>query len=237
MGEGMGNEAQLMPFISSANISCGYHAGNTDSIKKTIELALEHNVAIGAHPGYDDKINFGRVSQMVSLLEMAELIAEQMYVFERIALPLGARFHHVKLHGALYNDCAKDAALSKIFIQTIQAIDPDLIIYGLSGSHTITQAKILGQPFANEVFADRTYQQDGSLTPRYLDHAMIEDAHEACAQVLKIIFDQKVDTAHGSPISIEANTICVHGDGANAIEIVTALHESLKNNSIEIKYV
>ena len=237
MGEGMGNEAELMPFISSANISCGYHAGNTDSIKKTIELALEHNVAIGAHPGYDDKINFGRVSQMVSLLEMAELIAEQMYVFERIALPLGARLHHVKLHGALYNDCAKDAALSKIFIQTIQAIDPDLIIYGLSGSHTITQAKILGQPFANEVFADRTYQQDGSLTPRYLDHAMIEDAQEACAQVLKIIFDQKVDTAHGSPISIEANTICVHGDGANAIEIVTALHQSLKNNSIEIKYV
>ena len=237
MGEGMGNEAELMPFISSANISCGYHAGNTDSIKKTIELALEHNVAIGVHPGYDDKINFGRVSQMVSLLEMAELIAEQMYVFERIALPLGAQLHHVKLHGALYNDCAKDAALSKIFIQTIQAIDPDLIIYGLSGSHTITQAKILGQPFANEVFADRTYQQDGSLTPRYLDHAMIEDAHEACAQVLKIIFDQKVDTAHGSPISIEANTICVHGDGANAIEIVTALHESLKNNSIEIKYV
>ena len=237
MGEGMGNEAEIMPLISSANISCGYHAGNTDSIKKTIELALKNNVAIGAHPGYDDKINFGRVSQMVSLLEMAELIAEQMYVFERIALPLGVSLHHVKLHGALYNDCAKDAALSKIFIQTIQAIDPDLIIYGLSGSHTITQAKILGQPFANEVFADRTYQQDGSLTPRYLDHAMIEDAQEACAQVLKIIFDQKVDTAHGSPINIEANTICVHGDGANAIEIVTALHESLKNNSIEIKYV
>ncbi len=237
MGEGMGNEAELMPLISSANISCGYHAGNTDSIKKTIELALKHNVAIGAHPGYDDKINFGRVSQMVSLLEMAELIAEQMYVFERIALPLGARLHHVKLHGALYNDCAKDAALSKIFIQTIQAIDPDLIIYGLSGSHTITQAKILGQPFANEVFADRTYQQDGSLTPRYLDHAMIDDAEEACAQVLKIIFDQKVDTAHGTPIDIEANTVCVHGDGPHAFDIATALHQSLKNNAIEIKHV
>lgn len=237
MGEGMGNEAALMPFISSANISCGFHAGNTDSIKKTIELALEHNVAIGAHPGYADKINFGRISQMISLLELAELIAEQMYVFERIAMPLGARLHHVKLHGALYNDCAKDASLSKIFIQTIQAIDPDIIIYGLSGSHTITQAKIMGQPCANEVFADRTYQQDGQLTPRYLDHAMIEDTNEACEQVLKIIFDKKVDTVHGTPINLEANTVCLHGDGSNAIPIATALHQCLKNNAIEIKHV
>jgi len=237
MGEGMGNEAALMPFISSANISCGFHAGNTDTIKKTIELALQHNVAIGAHPGYADKINFGRISQMVSLLELAELIAEQMYVFERIALPLGASLHHVKLHGALYNDCAKDASLSKIFIQTIQAIYPDIIIYGLSGSQTITQAKIMGQPFANEVFADRTYQQDGQLTPRYLDHAMIEDTNEACEQVLKIIFDKKVATVHGTPINIEASTVCLHGDGPNAIEIATALHQCLKNNAIEIKHV
>ena len=237
MGEGMGNEAELMPFISSANISCGFHAGNSDSIKKTIELALKHQVAIGAHPGYADKVNFGRISQMVSLLELAELIAEQMYVFERIALPLGASLHHVKLHGALYNDCAKDASLSKIFIQTIQAIDPDLIIYGLSGSQTITQAKIMGQPFANEVFADRTYQQDGHLTPRYLDHAMIDNAEEACEQVLKIIFDKKVNTAHGTPISLDANTVCIHGDGPNAIEIATALHACLKKNTIAIKHV
>ena len=129
------------------------------------------------------------------------------------------------------------ANLYHIFIQTIQAIDPDLIIYGLSGSHTINQAKILGQPFANEVFADRTYQQDGSLTPRYLDHAMIDDAEEACAQVLKIIFDQKVETAHGSPIDIEANTVCVHGDGPHAFDIATALHQSLKNNAIAIQHV
>ena len=235
MGEGMGNEEAIMPFISSANISCGFHAGNTDAIKKTIELALKHQVAIGAHPGYADKVNFGRISQMVSLLELAELIAEQMYVFEKIALPLGATLHHVKLHGALYNDCAKEASLSKIFIQTIQAIDPDLIIYGLSGSQTITQAKIMGQAFANEVFADRTYQPDGHLTPKYLDHAMIDNAQEACEQVLQIIFDKKVNTVHGSPISIEANTVCIHGDSTLAIEIARALHESLRKKDIEIK--
>ena len=234
MGEGMGNEAQIMPYISSANISCGFHAGNLDTLKKTIELALQHNVAVGAHPGYPDRENFGRVSQMLSLLEMAELIAEQIYIFEKVAIPLGAKMHHVKLHGALYNDCAKDAALSKIFIQTIQAIDSDIIIYGLSGSKTIQEAKKLGQPFANEVFADRTYQLDGHLTPRYLEHAMIHEVEEACKQVLEIVQKHRVNTIQGDPIEIEADTICIHGDGINAVEFAKAIHTSLKNNQFEI---
>ena len=235
MGEGMGNEAQIMPYISSANISCGFHAGNLDTLKKTIELALQYNVAVGAHPGYSDRENFGRVSQMLSLLEMAELIAEQIYIFENVAIPLGAKMHHVKLHGALYNDCAKDAALSKIFIQTIQAIDSDIIIYGLSGSKTIQEAKKLGQPFANEVFADRTYQFDGHLTPRYLEHAMIHEVEEACKQVLEIVQKRQVNTIQGEPIKIEADTICIHGDGINAVEFAKAIHTILKNNQIEIK--
>jgi UPF0271 protein len=234
MGEGIGNEAQIMPYISSANIACGFHAGNLDILKKTIEIALEHNVAVGAHPGYPDRENFGRISQMLSLLEMAELIAEQIYVFEKVAIPLGAKMHHVKLHGALYNDCAKDAALSKIFIQTIQAIDSDIIIYGLSGSKTIQEAKKLGQPFANEVFADRTYQLYGHLTPRYLEHAMIHEVEEACKQVLKIVQKYQVNTIQGNPIEIEADTICIHGDGENAVEFAKAIYRSLKNNQIEI---
>jgi UPF0271 protein len=237
MGEGIGNEAQIMPYISSANIACGFHAGNLDTLKKTIEIALEHNVAVGAHPGYPDRENFGRISQMLSLLEMAELIAEQIYVFEKVAIPLGAKMHHVKLHGALYNDCAKDAALSKIFIQTIQAIDSDIIIYGLSGSKTIQEAKKLGQPFANEVFADRTYQLDGHLTPRYLEHAMIHEVEEACKQVLKIVQKYQVNTIQGNPIEIEADTICIHGDGENAVEFAKAIYRSLKNNQIEITQV
>jgi UPF0271 protein len=191
-------------------------------------------VAVGAHPGYPDRENFGRVSQMLSLLEMAELIAEQIYIFEKVAIPLGAKMHHVKLHGALYNDCAKDAALSKIFIQTIQAIDSDIIIYGLSGSKTIQEAKKLGQPFANEVFADRTYQLDGHLTPRYLEHAMIHEVEEACKQVLEIVQKYQVNTIQGDPIEIEADTICIHGDGINAVEFAKAIHTSLKNNQIEI---
>jgi len=236
MGEGIGNEAYLMPFISSANISCGYHAGNPETIKRTIDIALQHGVAIGAHPGYDDRENFGRISQFLSVLELAELIAEQYYAFEKIALPMGVKIHHVKLHGALYNDCAKDASLSKIFIQTMQAIDPLLKIYGLSGSGTIQQAILFGQPFSREAFADRTYQNNGQLTPRYLDHAMIEDVDKASEQVLKLVKENKVDSVQGEIIDLKVDTICIHGDGPNAIEFAERIYNELKENNIEIKY-
>lgn len=236
MGEGFHNEAELMPFISSANIACGFHAGDEDTIKRTIELALQYHVAIGVHPSYDDRINFGRQSHLVSLLELAELISDQIYLFEKVSIPMGLPIHHIKLHGALYNDCAKDAGLSKIFIQTVQAIHPDLMVYGLSGSHTIQQAKNFGQAFANEVFADRTYQNNGQLTPRYLDNALIYDPNLATAQVLKIIFEKKVSTIHEEDIFIEADTICIHGDGFNAIPIAQEIHTVLKQNNIEIKY-
>lgn len=236
MGEGMDNESSIMPFISSANIACGYHAGDEYTIKQTIELALEHKVAIGAHPSYEDRENFGRTSQTVSLLELAELIAEQIYLFEKITQPMGAPLHHVKLHGALYNDCAKDENMSKIFIQTIQAIDPNLFIYGLSGSHTIRQAIILGQPYCNEVFADRTYQSNGQLTPRNMDKAMITETSAACEQVLKMILEKKVIPLYGDIFKIEADTICIHGDNFHALEMAESIYNALKQNNIEIKY-
>lgn len=236
MGEGMDNETLIMPFISSANIACGYHAGDDYTIKKTIELALKHNVAVGAHPSYDDRENFGRVSQNLSLLDIAELIAEQIYVFEKIAQPMGVQLHHVKLHGALYNDCAKDEHKSRICIETIQAIHPELIIYGLSGSHTIQQAIFHGQPYMNEVFADRTYQKDGSLTPRQIEGALIQDISLASQQVLKMVLQKKVNTIHGIMIPIQADTICIHGDGTHAVDMAKAIYTSLKENHIEIKY-
>ena len=236
MGEGVGNEAYLMPFISSANISCGFHAGGPDSIKRTIEIAQKHGVAIGAHPGYDDRENFGRISQFLSVLELAELIAEQYYAFEKIAVPMGVKIHHVKLHGALYNDCAIDATLSKIFIQTLQAIDPLLHIYGLSGSCMIQQAILLGQPFSREAFGDRTYQNNGQLTPRYLDHAMIEDVNEASVQVLRLVKENKVVSIQGDIIDLKVDTICIHGDAPNAIEFAERFYNDLKQNNIEIKY-
>ena len=236
MGEGMDNESEIMPFISSANIACGFHAGNEYTIKKTIEIALEHGVAIGAHPGYDDPENFGRISQIISVLDLAELINEQIYLFEKIAEPMGANIHHVKLHGALYNDCAKDPTLSKIFVQTVQAIYPDVYIYGLSESNTIQQAIILGQPYMQEVFADRTYQKNGSLTPRHMHGALIDGIDNACAQALELVLHKKVRTMQDQIIKLPADTICIHGDGYHAIPMAKAICTTLKEKGIEIKY-
>lgn len=237
MGEGMGNEAQIMPYISSANIACGYHAGNEDTIKKTIELAQMHEVAIGAHPSYNDRENFGRVSQFVSILELAELIAEQYYLFEKIAIPLGAKIHHVKLHGALYNDCAKDVQLSKTFVQTIQAIDPTLCIYGLSGSCTIQEALLAGQPFAREAFADRSYQNNGQLTPRHLDYSLLENMDQVNEQVLNMLLNHRIISLQGATIEMIADTICIHGDGQHATAFAESIFHVLKENKIEIKPV
>ena len=235
MGEGMGNESYIMPFISSANIACGGHTGNADTIKRTIEIALQNNVAIGAHPSYYDRENFGRVSQFISVLELAELIADQYYLIEKIALQMGAPIHHVKLHGALYNDCAKDTLLSKTFIQTIQAIDPALIIYGLSGSYTIQEAIMTGQPFYREAFADRSYQKNGQLTPRHLSHAMLEEIDQVIQQVISLTKENKVVSLQGDIIEIKVDTICIHGDGPNAIAFSASIYEALKINKIEIK--
>lgn len=235
MGEGMGNEAYIMPYISSANIACGGHTGNADSIKRTIEIAQKYNVAVGPHPSYHDKENFGRISQFISVLDLAELIAAQYYQFEKIAIPMGAPIHHIKLHGALYNDCAKDPMLSKTFIQTIQAIDPTLIIYGLSGSATIQEAIMAGQPFAREAFADRSYQNNGQLTPRHLDHSMLESTEQVIAQVTTMIHQNKVNSLQGALIDLKADTICIHGDGPNAIEFAKGIYDALKQNNIEIK--
>jgi UPF0271 protein len=235
MGEGMQNDAALMPFISSANIACGYHAGNEETIKRTIDLALEHHVAIGAHPSYQDRENFGRLSQSISLIDLAELISEQLYLFEKITTQMGCKIHHVKLHGALYNDCAKDALSSKIVAQTIQAIDPSLLLYGLSGSHTIKEAKAIGLKCVQEAFADRTYQANGQLTPRYMDHALIVDPIEATKQVLTMVFDQEIKTDNGTMIDVDAETICIHGDHTHALEIATHLFKTLQQYQIEIK--
>jgi UPF0271 protein len=235
MGEGMLNDASLMPFISSANIACGYHAGNEDIIKRTIELALKNNVAIGVHPSYNDRENFGRLSQSIALVELAELISDQISLFEKITNQMGCKIHHVKLHGALYNDCAKDALLSKIVAQTIQAIDPSIMLYGLSGSHTIKEARAIGLRSVQEVFADRTYQANGQLTPRYLDHALITDPIESAKQVLSMVLDQELKADDGTMIAVNAETVCIHGDHEAAVEIAKNLFNTLQQYKIEIK--
>jgi len=148
---------------------------------------------------------------------------------------MGCKIHHIKLHGALYNDCAKDALSSKIVAQTIQAIDPSIMLYGLSGSHTIKEARAIGLRSVQEVFADRTYQANGQLTPRYLDHALITDPIESAKQVLSMVLDQELKTDDGTMIAVNAETICIHGDHHGSVEIAKHLFNTLQQHKIEIK--
>jgi UPF0271 protein len=237
MGEGVNNDALIMPYISSANIACGYHAGDDDTMKKTIQLALQHNVAIGAHPSFDDRKNFGRTEMMISADDLYDLLSIQLHRLKNIAGSFHARLHHVKPHGALYNMAAKDECMSSIVAKAIKDIDDSFILYGLSNSHLITEAKNIGLRTAAEVFADRTYTDEGRLTSRNQPGALIEDEERSLQQVLQMIMENKVTTVSGKTIPIEAATICIHGDGANAVAFAKNINEALKQNNIDIKAI
>ncbi|HYM94189.1 MAG TPA: 5-oxoprolinase subunit PxpA, partial [Chitinophagaceae bacterium] len=192
MGEGIGNDADIMPFISSANIPCGYHAGDEETMKQTIELCLKHNVAIGAHPSFLDRENFGRNEQNLEPAKIYELVLKQISVLDKISKANGATLHHVKPHGALYNLAAKNAAIANAIALAVKEANEKLALYGLSGSKSIEEAKKAGLQTASEVFADRTYQDDGSLTSRKQAGALVEDVNRSVEQALEIIIEGTV---------------------------------------------
>lgn len=227
MGEGIGNEELLMPFINSANIACGYHAGDEATMQQLIGLCLKHNVNIGAHPSFLDRKNFGRTEMKLPASEVYELVTAQLELINKTTLQCGGKLHHVKPHGALYNMASKDAILAKTIAQAVKDFNDSLIYYGLSGSVMITEAADLGLQTANEVFADRTYQPDGTLTPRSLSNALISDANDAVKQVMKFVKENKVVTITGEEITVKADTVCIHGDGRHAVEFAKAIHQRL----------
>jgi UPF0271 protein len=234
MGEGFLQDDLIMPFISSVNIACGCHAGDIETMKHTIEYALKNNVAIGAHPSYPDKENFGRVKMEFSSSEIFPLIKEQVELLEDMAKTMGAKLHHVKPHGALYNAAAQDEELSDTICQVIKIVNDDLTIYGLSGSKLIEVAKKNNLETRSEVFADRTYQDDGSLTPRNQPNALIKKSGAALQQVLTMIKESKVISISGKEIPIVAETICIHGDGENAAEFAKKIYGALLKNNIRL---
>ncbi|MFI5134897.1 MAG: 5-oxoprolinase subunit PxpA [Chitinophagales bacterium] len=237
MGEGMGNDAESMPFISSTNIACGYHAGDDDTMKKTVELALRHHVAIGVHPGFADKENFGRREMKLSSNEVRNLINEQIFALKKITDSFHTTIHHVKPHGALYNMAARKITLAHTIAQAVKDVDANLILYGLSGSYLISEAKSIGLKTAREVFADRTYENDGSLTPRSQPDALIEDEEKCMSQVLQMVKSNSVTTVNDKVIPIVGETICLHGDGKHAITFAKLIHQTLKENHIGIKTI
>jgi UPF0271 protein len=235
MGEGMPYDADIMPYISSVNIACGYHAGDEEIMKKTVELALRYNVAIGAHPGFDDKENFGRKEIYLLQRNYYDIIIDQLVLLRKIANSFNTIIHHVKPHGALYNMAARDRTLAAIIAQAVKDFDEKLILYGLSGSESISEAKALELKIANEVFADRTYQDDGSLTPRSQANALIEDETVSIQQVIQMITQKTVTSLNNKAIPIIAETVCIHSDGDHAVEFAQSIHQNLKQNNIAIK--
>lgn len=236
MGEGMDTDAAIFPFISSANIACGGHAGDESIMDRTVEGALQRGVAIGAHPSYPDRANFGRVDLLgVSLRpeELPAIIQEQLHRLEQVCRRLGVRMSHVKPHGALYNRAAKDAAVSALIARAVAEFDASLLLYGLSGSEMGRAAEAAGLGFVSEVFADRTYRPDGSLTPRTEPGALIEDGDRAVAQVVKMVREGKVATGAGD-IALRAQTVCLHGDGPHAVEFAELIHGALINEGVRI---
>jgi UPF0271 protein len=223
LGEGAPNDVALMPLITSANIACGAHAGDIATMRRTLELARTHGVAAGAHPGYRDAAHFGRRELTLSPAEVFQLVREQIRKLQQIAAEVGIELVHVKPHGALYNQAARDASLAEAVAASVYETDPRLFLFGLARSELITAARARGLAAASEVFADRRYEPDGSLTPRSHADAFISDPDEACAQVLRLIREDKADT------------VCLHGDGAHAVTFARELRKVLHAAGIDVK--
>jgi UPF0271 protein len=230
LGEGAGHDAELMPLVTSANIACGAHAGDAATMRATVALAQQHGVAIGAHPGYADRENFGRREMSLSPAQAGDLVRSQIEAIRAIA-PV----RHLKLHGALYNQAARDTALAESIAETVRVIDSSLLLFVLPDSALARAAAARGLRIANEVFADRTYQRDGSLTPRSRSDALIHDEGVAVAQVLRMIREGLVRATDGTEVAIRADTVCLHGDGPNPVAFARRLRDALRAAGVEAK--
>ncbi|MEO5889993.1 MAG: 5-oxoprolinase subunit PxpA [Ferruginibacter sp.] len=235
IGEGVGNEALLMPFISSANIACGYHAGDENEMKKMVALCLQHGVAIGAHPSFPDRENFGRSVMNFTADRIRHFIKEQLNTLNQIIIAAGGKMHHVKPHGALYNMAAKDVLLAMTIAEAVRDFDDGLIYYGLSGSVMIHEAMASGLQVAHEVFADRSYQPDGSLTPRSMPGALLTVVEQVLFQVMQLITEKQVTATNGEKMLVRADSICIHGDGPNAVELAREINHGLLAAGIRVK--
>jgi UPF0271 protein len=224
----LGHDAALMPYLTSANIACGFHAGDPAVMRQTVRLALQHNVAIGVHPGLPDLAGFGRRNMDISADEAFELVVYQLGALGAMARAEGGVMHHVKPHGALYNMAATNAALAQAIAEAVYKVQPELVLYGLAGSELTKASEKIGLRTAHEVFADRTYQANGTLTPRRQPDALITSAEAAIAQVLRMVQGGWVRTQQGQEIAIKADTVCLHGDGAHALEFAQQLSQALR---------
>ncbi|WP_077619978.1 5-oxoprolinase subunit PxpA [Bacillus sinesaloumensis] len=233
----IGNDEQILSFISSANIACGFHAGDPYVMNQTVGLAKKFNVAVGAHPGFQDLVGFGRRAMSISPHDVYNLVLYQIGALAAFCQAHDVQLTHVKPHGALYNMAAVDTSLAESIAKAVLAFDSSLALYGLAGSKLIEAGEKYGLKTVSEVFADRTYQPDGTLTPRAEPNAVIHDSHESIKQVLQMVKEQTVQTVCGETIPIKADSICVHGDNSHALQFVQELRHALNLEGITIKCV
>ena len=234
VAEGCGQDDKLLTIVSSANVCCGLHAGSYDEMLATLQLAKANNVRVGAHPGLNDRENFGRTNQSLNEASYRALLAYQLGATKALCDLVGVPLEYVKPHGALYNQAAVDEALSDILVSEIKRFDPNLKVMGLSGGHLVKSAKNHGLASISEVFADRNYEEDGSLVSRSKDNALITDTDEAINHVLQMITEGTVTSVSGKKVPVEAQSICLHGDGEHAILFAQEIKKQLEIKGIKI---
>lgn len=234
LGEGAGHDLELLELVTSANIACGLHAGGASMMRDSLVAARDRNVAVGAHPGFADRENFGRRELSLTYEEIFALVVYQLGAFAALAAAVGTRAQHVKPHGALYNMAARDEEVAEAIVQAVRAVNQELIIFAPAASALSRAAENAGLRLLREVFADRNYMPDGSLVPRDHPQALLHDPVEAANRVFRMLRDEKVRTIDGSDVTVEAETICLHGDTPGAVAFARELRLALQQTGVVV---
>ena len=234
LGEGCDNDQALLQLVSSANIACGFHAGDAQTMLQSVRWALQYGVAIGAHPSFPDRENFGRTAMQLPPETVYAQVVYQLGALAAIARAEGGKMVHVKPHGMLYNQAATDPALADAIARAVHSVDPALKLVGLAGSELIRAGARLGLATSQEVFADRRYQSSGNLVPRSQPDALIESDELALQQTLMMVQQQKVVSREGVAVPVQADTVCLHGDGEHALAFARRLREAFRQQNIQV---
>jgi len=236
LGEGAGTDAAIMPLVTSANIACGGHAGNENTMRAAVELAITNHVAVGAHPGYPDRQRFGRVAMIMPQRELIEAIRRQIDSLAGIAARMGSRVTHVKAHGALYNQAERDAGVARTIVFGIQAATGrhEPVVFAPPGSAMYEEARSAEMKIAREGFIDRAYEADGTLRPRSLAGALVTDPAAAAAQALSFITKGGVTTTEGTFLEVAVDTLCIHGDTPGAPDIARAVRDAFRDANVKV---
>ena len=235
LGEGAPDDAELLALVSAVNIACGWHAGDARLMQATVAAALARGVALGAHPSYPDREHFGRREMQLPPDAVRADLVYQIGALQALVRAQGGRLHHVKPHGALYNQAARDPVLAEAVADAVRAVDPGLAVYGLAGGELLRAAERAGLRAVAEVFADRGYRADGSLVPRSEPGALVHDVGEAVARTLRMVREGVVQAVGGETVPLRAETVCLHGDGPHALAFARAIHAALAAAGVRVR--